>query len=232
MKSNSKKITILITGASDGIGKAIALRLAKDGHKLLLCGRDKERLQGVANQCGEGAQIFVFNINDHDARNAELEKIENLDVLINNAGIWQKLGELETVSDQDIMDIINTNLTSQIILTKKLLPLIKSSKGTIVNIISKSGIAAQAGQSVYTASKYGMRGFTEVLREDVKKEGVRVLGVYQSGTNTQMFSKAGDNLPVEEFTEPEDLADLVAYMINSPDKLIIQDVRVDKDSNR
>ena len=69
MKSNDQKKTILITGASDGIGKAMALRLAKDGHKLLLCGRDEERLQEVAKQCSEDAQTFVFDINDHKPRN-------------------------------------------------------------------------------------------------------------------------------------------------------------------
>lgn len=228
MKSNDQKKTILITGASDGIGKAIALRLAKDGHRLLLCGRDEERLQEVTEQCGEGAQTFVFDINDHETRKAELEKVKNLDILINNAGIWQKLGELETVSDQDIMDIISTNLTSQIVLTKQLLPLIKSSKGAILNIISRSGIVAKEGQSVYSASKYGMKGFTDVMREDLKPSGVKVAAVYQSGTNTNMFEKAGDNMSVQDYTEPADLADLVAYIINCPEKMWINDVSVDR----
>ncbi|MFZ1522717.1 MAG: SDR family oxidoreductase [Candidatus Saccharimonadales bacterium] len=219
---------ILITGASDGIGKEIAVRLAKDGHSLILCGRDEKKLKAVNNLCGGNQIILDFDINDHIKLNKQLDSIDRLDALINNAGIWQKLGDLESISDEKIIEIINTNLISQIILTKKLIPRLIESKGHILNIISKSGISAQEGQSVYTASKYGMRGFTDAMRQDLKRKNVRVSAVYQSGTNTQMFTKTGDNLPVDTFTEPEDLADLVAYIINAPKKMVIHEVRVDK----
>lgn len=222
----SKKI--LITGASDGIGRAMAIRLSRDGHEIILCGRDEARLDQVAVLCKSKTQVLAFDINDQKSREAQLGPIKDIDVLINNAGIWQKLGDLEDLSDEQIQLIISTNLTSQILITKQLLLELKKTKGLIINVVSKSGIAAQPGQTVYTASKYGMRGFTDVLRQDLTTSGVRVSAVYQSGTNTNMFKKAGDDLAIETFTEPDDLADAVAYIVNAPAKMVIHEIRVDR----
>lgn len=220
---------VLITGASDGIGRSIAIKLAKDGYSLVLCGRDENKLNEAASECGESVQVLAFDINDSKARKAAIGSVQNVDILINNAGMWHKVGDLETLSDEKIVEVINTNLTSQILLTKQLLPEIKDRDGSaVINVISKSGITAQQGQTVYTASKYGMRGFTDVLREDTKENAVRVGAVYQSGTNTKMFEKAGEDFPVETFTEPDDLADVVAFMLSRPKKLWINEVRVEK----
>lgn len=220
--------TVLITGASDGIGKAIALNLAGD-FSLILCGRDQAKLQEIARQCGENTQILAFDINDQESRYAALNKVTTVDILINNAGVWQRAGDLESLDDATVTNVINTNLTSQILLTKQLLPQIRQRQGSaIINVISKSGVIAQLGQSVYTASKYGMRGFTDVLREDTKNDPVRVAAVYQSGTNTGMFAKAGDDFPTESFTEPEDLAEVIRFMLTRPAKLWINEVRVEK----
>jgi len=217
---------VLITGSSDGIGAQLALRLNKDGHSLILCGRDETKLKAVADQCGD-ATYFTFDLNDKDSRDKVTAQIEDLDVLINNAGIWHKVGDLETISEETVADVINTNLVSQILLTKALLTQMRSREGSaIINVISKSGIVAQAGQAVYTASKYGMRGFTDVLREDTEADPIRVAGVYQSGTNTKMFEKTGEDFPVETFTEPQDLADVIAYMLSRPEKLWLNEVRI------
>ena len=218
---------VLITGASDGIGRAIALKLAVD-YELVLFGRDEQKLQKVADECG-GAEMYAFDLNDNEARARVLAQIKDVDVLINNAGVWQKMGGLESVSDEDIVTILNTNLVSQILLTKALLPQMKGRAGAaIINVISKSGVVAQEGQSVYTASKYGMRGFTDVLRIDTKEDPIQIGAVYQSGTNTKMFEKTGDQPPVETFTEPEDLAEVIRFMLERPKKLWLNEVRVEK----
>ncbi len=220
---------ILITGASDGIGRSIAIRLAKDGYSVVLCGRDEGKLNDVAAECGDNVQLLVFDINDNSARKTAIDSVQDVDALINNAGVWHKVGDLETLSDEKVAEVINTNLTSQILLTKQLMPTIKDREGSaVINVISKSGISAQSGQTVYTASKYGMRGFTDVLREDTKENAIRVGAVYQSGTNTKMFEKAGEDFPVETFTEPDDLADVIAFMLSRPKKLWINEVRVEK----
>lgn len=220
--------TVVITGASDGIGAAIAKRLAGEDYTLVLCARDEQKLMKVA-EASNNAKYYAFDINDRKKRDEFITKIDNVDVLINNAGIWHKVGDIESLSDEKIEEVLQTNLLAQILLTKGLLPKIRESKeGKIINIISKSGIVSQEGQAVYSASKYGMRGFTDVLRQDVKHGGIRVGAVYQSGTNTQMFTKAGEDFAVETFTEPQDLAEVVSFMLSRPKKLWINEIRIEK----
>lgn len=222
---------IIVTGASDGIGKSIAIELAKEGHKLVLFGRNEERLKSVAAQAGD-AEYHAFDLNDYKALDMAVSKVlkaEDVDVLINNAGVWHKMSDLESISDELILEVISTNLTSQIMLTKKLLPHIRNRDNSfIVNVSSKSGITAQQGQSVYSASKWGLRGFTEVLRVDTKADKVHIIGVYQSGTNTKMFEKAGEDFPVETFTSPDDLAKVIAFTLKQPPSLRVNEIRIDK----
>ena len=222
---------IIITGASDGIGKSIALKLAQEGHTLVLFGRNEERLKDVAEKSGN-AEYYAFNLNHSEARSDAVNKVlskGNVDILINNAGIWHKMGDLETIADEKIIEVINTNLTSQILLTKQLLPYIRNRDGSfIINVVSKSGIATQDGHSVHSASKWGLRGFTDVLRADTKDDKVTVVGVYQSGTNTKLFEKAGEDFPVETFTNPNDLASVIAFIIDQPPNLKIHEIRIDR----
>jgi len=148
--------------------------------------------------------------------------------LINDAGVWQKMMPLEDIKPETIDDIIGINLTAFIHITRLFMPVLKSrEEAAIINVISKSGIVAQEGQSVYMASKYGVRGFTDVLRADLKDTNVRVAGVYQSGTNTKMFTKTGEDFSTEKFTDPADLADVVAYMLLLPKKIWLPEVRVE-----
>ncbi len=103
----------------------------------------------------------------------------------------------------------------------------KKSEAVILNVASKSGVVAQAGQSVYRATKYDVRGFTEVLTADDQESKIRVAGIYQSGTNTQMFAKASEEVPNNIFTEPEDLADVVVFRLSRPPKIWLNHVRVE-----
>ena len=121
-----------------------------------------------------------------------------------------------------------TDLTGRMQMTQAVLPSwSENDEGIVLNIVSKSGVVAQAGQSVYTATKYGVRGFTEVLKADEAETGVRVGGLYQSGTNTEMFAKAGEDVPNHIFTEPDDLADVVVFVLSRPPKLWIHDIRIE-----
>lgn len=225
--------TILITGASDGIGKCIAIKLSGLKVNLILFGRDAEKLQAVKKACdnnGSNTEIFAFDLIDNDKRQKIVDGIiasKQVDVLINNAGIWHKVGDITSISEEKIQEVIDVNLTSQILLTRQLLGhMRKRSDTAIINIVSKSGLVAQAGQSVYTASKYGIKGFTDVLREDTKEEPIRIAGVYQAGTNTGLFAKAGDDFPVEKFTSPDDLADVVVFMLTRPKRIWLNEVHV------
>lgn len=224
--------TIVITGASDGIGKQIALKLAKEKTNLVLIARTAEKLAEVEKEClslgAVGVKSLPVDIKDTAKLKESLESIEKVDVLINNAGIWQKKGQLDEIDPSVIDEVINTNLTALIHVTQILLPnLRKQTEAAIINVSSRSGITVHSTQSVYSASKWGVTGFTEVLKEDLKGTNIRVAGLYQGGTNTQLFAKMGDNPPIENFTNPADLADVVVFMLSRPPKIWLHDVRVE-----
>ena len=222
------KKRVVITGASDGIGRAIAIRMHTE-YEVILCGRNEERLQAVAAECNN-ARYVAFDINDLEAQKRAAEDIGQIDILINNAGVWHKSTGLDELDDETIIEVLNTNLVSQILLTKKFLPDMQDREGTaIINIVSSAGMRGNAGRIAYAPSKFGMRGFTEVLREDTKKKPLRVAAVFQSGTNTGLFEKAGeseDDFPRSEYIEPADLADVIAFMLSRPKKLWINEVGI------
>jgi short-subunit dehydrogenase len=232
---NLKDKIVLVTGSSDGIGKEIALRLAKEKTKLVLLSRNLDQLKKVAETAIKEGAIEVKTI-QCDLRNLEeiksaVDGIKSIDCLINCAGIWQKVNDLDSISEEETLDVINTNLTGLILITQKLLPKLKESKeAAIINISSRSGYSAQKGQSVYSASKYGVRGFTEVLREDLKESEIRVAGVYQGGTNTKMFKKVEESIPEEaynKFSPPKELAEVVAFMLSRPKHTWLPEVRIE-----
>ncbi len=230
---------IVITGASDGIGKAIALELSKCKYDLILLGRDINKLTSVKDECislgSSAVEIFNFDLKDISAikQFASDLKSKGLEIqgLINNAGIWQKKADLDAIPEEELLSVINTNLTGLILLTQKLLPMLRESDPSfIINISSRSGYSASAGQSVYSATKYGVKGFTEVIREDLKDTSVRVCGVYQGGVNTQMFNKAGEDMPEEKlstFIPTEELAKVITFLIQRPKSIWIPEIKVE-----
>lgn len=228
--------TVVVTGGSDGIGKHICLKLAIEGCRLAIIGRDTARLAEVAEVCATAGapqvHTYACDIRDSGAlqntATAILSDFDAIDILINNAGIWHKTGPLDSIDSDMLLATVQTNLTALMQLTQHLIAdLRKRDEAIILNVASKSGVVAQAGQSVYTATKYGVRGFTEVLKVDEAETGIRVAGLYQSGTNTAMFAKANEDVPNHIFTEPEDLADVVVFMLSRPPKIWLHDVRVE-----
>lgn len=226
--------TVVITGASDGIGKSIALRLAKENTSLLLIARTESKLQAVAQAAtaqGASVRIYPCDISHTESLSETIDKLVadnvGVDALINNAGIWQKQMPLDEIDPHVIDNVMNTNLTALIHMTHLLLPTLRQAEtAAIINVVSKSGVLAQSGQSVYTASKYGARGFTEVLKEELKNSRVKVAGIYQSGTNTAMFKKTGEDFDTSQLTQPDDLANVVAFMLQQPDNIWLHDVRI------
>jgi NADP-dependent 3-hydroxy acid dehydrogenase YdfG len=229
----------IVTGASDGLGKQVALKLAKEGVNLALVARNEERLNEVKNNCLEfgspKVNVYPCDISDSQKIKETVSKVitdfGSVDILLNIAGIWQKLNPLENITEEEIDSVIDINLKGLIKITKEALPFLKKqSEAIILNVSSHSGIAALPGQSVYTASKWGVTGFTEDLREDLKGSNVRVAGIYQGGVQTGLFEKANDPKDAElfsKFTNPDDLADVIVFMLGQPPKIWLYDVRVE-----
>lgn len=232
-----KDKVIVITWASDGIGKEIALRLAQEGGKLALIARDEKRLSDVSQKAKElgASDVKFYPCDIRQTNNLEniiksiISDFTVIDILINNAGIRQKVMPVDKIEENVVDDIIATNLSAVIHTTRLLLPTLRTrEEAAIINVISKSWIISQEWQSVYTASKYGVHGFTEVLKLDLKSTNIKVAGVYQSWTNTKMFEKAWEEFSTENFTNPSDLADIIAYMLSRPAKIWLHDVRIEK----
>lgn len=229
----------VVTGASDGIGRHVALKLATEGVSLALIARNEERLTSVKNECLKLGSLkvehFVCDVSKRDEVKETVNKIissfNSVDILLNIAGVWQKLNLLENISDEEIENVLDINLKGLIMMTKEFMPFLKKETESIVlNVSSRSGVVAVGGESVYTASKWGVTGFTEVLKADLKGSNVRVAGVYQGGTNTGLFEKAGDPKPEEKmnmFIKPEDLADVIVFMLSRPPQIWLHDVRVE-----
>jgi short-subunit dehydrogenase len=224
--------TILITGASDGIGRAIAIAASKNNVNLILLGRDEAKLHDVQNMCeslGSKATVYAFDITDNAALDTAVQSIKAdgvVDIIINNAGIWHKSTSVGELAPEMIQNVITTNLTAQILLTRHFIDHMKDRETAIINIISSAGMEGRAGRAAYAASKFGMRGFTEVLREETKENPIRIGAVFQGGINTNMFAKADEDMPTQKYSEPDDLADVVIYMLTRPPKLWLSEVRV------
>jgi NADP-dependent 3-hydroxy acid dehydrogenase YdfG len=232
-----KNKNVVLTGASDGIGRCTALKLAAAGSNLALVARTQEKLDSFQQELSTKypQQKFIAypcDICQLDQIKSTVQKIitdfKNIHVLLNIAGIWLKTSPLEEVEPKDIQSIIQTNLIGLIQITNQLLPNLKlQSEAIIINDSSSSGVMARPEQSVYCASKYGVTGFTEVLKIDLKGSNVRVAGLYQGGTNTQLFSKANEvDKPLNDFTDPNDLADVIVFMLTRPAKIWLHDVRI------
>lgn len=233
---NLENKVAVVTGASEGLGKEIALKLAKEGVNLALLARTKSKLDKVASESkklgSKKVKVYACDIRDIFELKRATEEIisdfKRVNILVNNAGIWHKRGQLESISEDLIEDVIRTNLTGLIQITRLLLPQIRKQKdAAIINIASRSGVRAAEGQSVYSASKWGVRGFTEVLKADLANTQVRVAAVYQAGVKTALFEKANEAMPTEKYMEPSDLADVIVFMLSRPAKIWLYEVRVE-----
>jgi len=191
---------ILLTGAGSGIGAAIAKELSELGAQLILVGRNQDKLEAVKQQLSGQHDILVADISSSTGRQTIKEHCNQLDkgidILINNAGI-SAFARFETMSEEKISSVININLTSTILLTQQLLPLLQAKPSAkIVNIGSAFASLAFAGFTVYSASKYGIKGFTEALRRELHGGTVDVRYFAPRGTKTPFNDANVDALNV------------------------------------
>ncbi|MDT0686231.1 SDR family NAD(P)-dependent oxidoreductase [Autumnicola psychrophila] len=191
-----KNKKILITGGSAGIGKAVIAELIKYGAtEFAVISRKKEPLEKLREEFNTAKFLLIQgNVADLEDLDRAVEQVQQkwgkLDILVNNAGVVSA-GLLKDLSDQDIIGQINVNLTGLILLTKKVLPLLKdSSEGAIINVSSGYGYIAMPFYSVYAATKAAVGQFSDAMRRELHQYPLHVMTVYPSATETNMMKTA------------------------------------------
>ncbi len=188
--------TALLTGASGGLGRAIARALHARGARVLLSGRRADALEEVASELGGRAAVLAADLADVDAALDLAERAGPVDVLVANAALPAS-GAVDDFSHEQIDRALDVNLRAPIQLTRALVPgMVERGRGHLVFVSSLSGKVASSGSSIYSATKFGLRGFASGAREDLHGTGVGVTVVFPSFiAGVGMFAETGVKLP-------------------------------------
>lgn len=235
------KKTIFITGATSGIGKATAEIFAKQGHRLIICGRREAVLQEVRSQLSDFTEVFSLNfdirnrIEVESAINSLPENWKNIDILINNAG---NAHGLDPISDGNIDDwdaMMDGNVKGLLYVSQPIIKLMKANNsGHIVNISSVAARQTYANGVVYCASKKAVDVISEGMRIELTEFGIKVTNI-QPGAVATEFSNIrfkGDNERAKtvyagyEALKAEDIADAISYCVNAPKHVMISDLTI------
>jgi uncharacterized protein len=226
---------ILITGASSGIGEATAWKFARGGYRVVLTARRFDRLQNLADKISaEGRQALpveadIVNLGDIQRLvQTTMENFGQIDVLFNNAG-YGRLDWLENLDPiKDIEAQIHVNLLGVIQTTRQVLPsMIERRTGHIVNMASVAGLLAAPTYSIYAASKFAVRGFSEALRREVGVYGIKVSAIYPGGVETEFKShtgakrKTGITTPKGIRLSADQVADAVWKVVVRPKRSVV-----------
>lgn len=221
---NLKGKKVLVTGASGGIGKAIAIELSSNGADLCLTGRNKSELESLQKLIGGNCQIIISDLSKSEGIdelvNSAQEKMGQIDILINNAGITRD-NLFMRMSEEDWNEVINVNLNSIFKLTKHLIKgMIKRRYGRIINITSVIGVAGGAGQSNYSASKAGIIAMSKSLAQEVGSRSVTVNSIAPGFIETNMTAELSDDrkqeilnsISIGRLGKPDDIAGAVCFL--------------------
>lgn len=227
ISADLKDQTAIVTGASQGLGKAVALALGANGAHVACLARNADKLADTVQQisdAGGTAEAISCDVTDRqataDAINGIHKERGRLDILVNNAGVTRdKL--LRGMSDEEWDEVIATNLTSCFICCRAAANIMRRAKyGRIINMASISGLIGNAGQTNYSASKAGMIGLTRSLSKELANRGVTVNAVAPGFIASEMTAKLGDvvmeevrkNIPARRVGDPEDVAAAVLFL--------------------
>lgn len=219
----------VISGATKGVGKALAIALAKEGFSLVLNARNKNDLEQLQLELlrNYSSNVFIY-VGDLSDKNSALDfsakvlsEFKKIDVLINNVGKY----DLDKVTDDgvDLDDMMKTNLNSAYYLTKHLsINMCKNGKGHIFNICSVLSLMPRSTAATYTISKHALKGFNDVLREEMREYGVKVTAIYPGSINTSSWE--GIVAPKELFVQPDDIVNIVKTCLHTSKNANIEEI--------
>ncbi len=236
------KKTVLITGATSGIGLGCARKFAENGDRLILTGRNTEKLEAIQQELqAKGTEVLTlaFDVRDRDAARQAIENLpeawQQIDVLINNAGLALGL-EPEYEGNLDEWEtMIETNIMGLLTMTRLIVPrMVERGKGHIINVGSVAGDAAYAGGNVYCATKAAVKALSDGLRIDVANTAIRVTNlkpglVETNFSNIRFRGDADRAATVYKGIKPltgDDIADVAVYAANAPEHVQIAEVLI------
>jgi NADP-dependent 3-hydroxy acid dehydrogenase YdfG len=232
--SDSQGRVAVVTGASSGIGEATTRVLAADGHRVALLARRLDRITALADELGNGSIAIQADVTDRDSIVAAAERVRQelggADVLVNNAGIML-LGPFSSDQRDDYRQMIEVNLLGAITATEVFLDQLKDGGGDIINISSVAGRTARAGNGVYAATKWGLNGWSESLRQELLPD-VRVILIEPGAVATELPThitheatrQGAEQLYSQVTVTAEDIAEVIAFAVNRPKHLAIHEI--------
>jgi NADP-dependent 3-hydroxy acid dehydrogenase YdfG len=224
----------VITGASSGIGEATARALAAGGHRLALLARRADRIERLAEELGNGALAIVADVTDRDSVAAAAERVGSelggTDVLVNNAGVMM-LGPFSSEQRNEIRQMVEVNLLGAMTATELFLEQLRDGGGDLVNVSSVAGRRARPGNAVYAATKWGLGGWSEALRQELQPD-VRVTLVEPGAVATELTDhitdaetkRATQRSYAENSITAEDVAEVIAFAVTRPRRMTINEV--------
>ena len=226
----------VLAGATGAIGGAVARLLAAEGASLVLLGRDGARLRATAAELAGGAgevRTVVGDLTETRAVDAAAAEAESLgggvDLLVHAAGAF-RAGPFETAPADDLRYQFAVNVHAPYLLTRRLLPGLRRSRGLVVFVNSTAGLSAGAGSAAYAASKHALRALADALRAEVNADGVRVLSVYPGRTRSRMQEEVcrslGQRYDAERFLDPGDVASAIVEAAALPPAAEMFDLRL------
>jgi 3-oxoacyl-[acyl-carrier protein] reductase len=221
MKPLTDKVAI-VTGAGRGIGRAIALALSRAGARIVLAARSEAELRAVADEIrGQDGDALVLPTDvtrDEDMErlvDRTLKEWGSIDILVNNAG-WGKTGPMANSKIEEVDRTLQVNLRATMIMTRLVLPtLLQKKGGAVINIGSISGKAGSANTAAYSASKFGVIGFTQSLFEEVREHGIKVSVILPGFVDTPLIPP-NKRLDRRKMIQPGDVAETVLFVLTTP----------------
>jgi NAD(P)-dependent dehydrogenase (short-subunit alcohol dehydrogenase family) len=210
--------SVLVTGSSRGIGRAVAELFAREGARVALTARDAGLLRRVAQSlAGEGHVTIPADLASPDQTTRLADQVlawcgGRLDVLVNNASVLGPMRPSEQISAEGFAAVLRVNLTAVFELTTRLIPALANAKGSIINVTSSVGREGRALWGPYAASKAGLENLTQTWAEELRERGVRVNAVNPGGTRTRMRSEAHPEEDPSAVPSPEEVAPIFLWL--------------------
>lgn len=228
--------TVLVTGASSGIGEATARALAADCHRVALLARRADRIEALADELGGGAIAVEADVTDRDSIVAAAERVQrelgSADILVNNAGVMLT-APFSSDQRQEHRRMVETNLLGAMTATEVFLDQLRDRGGDLVNVSSVAGRVAPAGFAAYSATKWGINGWSEALRVELQPD-IRVTVIEPGAITTELTdhitdpaSKRANKTATAEMGIPaQDIADVIAFAISRPQRVTLNEILV------